>query len=132
MPGSTQSSFDGPITINVSIVNPTNPNTVALQIATELEYVSVVENFDDTITWNLQVPMGVEAYFDNPAIAFPGEDTGPLNPTRTATSVSIDWSNVDMERRGVSFHYCLYAVIVIDEVLIPVNLDPTVHNDPPT
>ncbi len=129
MPGS---SFDGPITIDVSIVNPTNPNTVALQIATDLRYVSVVENFDDTITWNLLVPVGVEAYFDNPAIGFPGEDTGPLNPARTATSIAIDWSNVGLERRGLSFHYCLYAVIVIGGVLIPVNLDPTVHNDPPT
>ncbi len=131
MPGG-QTPFDGPITIDVEILNPTDPDTVKLYIETDLRYVSVVEEYDDTITWNLQVPLGVTAYFDSPAIAFPGEDPGTLNPVRTPTSVTIDWSNTDSGRKGLSFHYQLYILIVIDEVIVPIDNDPTVHNDPPT
>jgi hypothetical protein len=128
----TQNPFSGPVTIPVTLLNPTDPLTVALQIPTDLRYISVIENYDNTLTWDLQPVPGVTAFFDTPAIDFFGQDTGSTVAEKTPSSVKLNWTNVAPTRRRQSYYYRLHAVVVINGILVPVILDPTVHNEPPT
>jgi hypothetical protein len=127
-----QDPFSGPVTIPVTLLNPTDPKTVALQIPTDLRYISVVENYENTLTWNLEPVPGVTVYFENPAIDFFGQDTGSTLALKTPSTVTINWVNIAPARRRQSYFYRLHAVVVIDGILVPVILDPTVHNEPPT
>jgi hypothetical protein len=124
----TPSPFAQNVVINVRIRNYTDVNTVALEIDSDLLYVRVVENFSGTITWNLDVPKGATAFFDNPGIQFV-ESSAPKPVRITNTQVVVGWTN---SQPGVSFHYRINVVIQIGSVLVPVRHDPTVHNDPPT
>src|SRR5688572_11589340 len=107
-----QDPFSGPVTIPVTILNPTDPKTVALQIPTDLRYISVVENYENTLTWNLEPVPGVTAYFENPAIDFFGQDTGSTLAQKTPSTVTINWVNIAPARRRQSYFYRLHAVVV--------------------
>lgn len=121
------------VTIQVSITSPTDPANVGLQIAADQRYLRVAENFDDTITWELNTSNAPGAFFDNPGIVFQNSP-GPLEIHRTpdGKQLSVFWSNVNPATRGQSFSYRLYVVVPIGGNLIPVVHDPTVHNEPPT
>jgi hypothetical protein len=117
--------------IHVGLRDHLDASLAALAIPTNLQYVSVEEDFADTITWILDVPENINAFFDNPAIEFV-ESTAPTPVRMSNTVVTVDWSNTNPALQGLSFHYRINVVIEIDSVLVPVNHDPTVHNDPPT
>jgi hypothetical protein len=125
--------FSGPVTIPVTVVgNLTSPDSFRLDIPTEFLYVSVIENYHNTITWELVPQTGIDAFFDTPAIDFPGQDTGSTLVEKTRSKVILQWMNVSPERRGRSYYYTLHVVVNAGGILIPVNHDPTVHNEPPT
>ena len=125
--------FSGPVTIPVTLIpSLTNPDAFHLEIPVELQYVSLIEGYDNTVTWNLIKPNGIDAFFETPAVTFDGQDTGARLIEKTASSVQIQWMNVASERRGRSFFYTLHVVVNNNGLLIPVNLDPTMHNEPPT
>lgn len=125
--------FSEPVTIPVTLVGSlTNPDHFHLEIPVELLYVSLIEDYNNTVTWNLSAPIGIDAYFDTPAVDFPGQDTGAMLLEKTNSSVKIQWTNVSQDRRGRSYYYTLHVVVNLNGLLIPVNLDPTMHNEPPT
>jgi hypothetical protein len=120
--------LDDPIDINIGILNPTVADAVALDISMANRYLIVAENFLGKIRWNLNVPSGVTARFDNPPLEFAEIDTPA--PVRVSDILAtVDWAN---NAPGLSFHYTLYVLIEIDESLVLISHDPTVHNDPPT
>jgi hypothetical protein len=120
-----------PIEIGVEVVNPTDANTVALHIPMDMLYLRIGTDFDGQIQWTLTGPNGgsTTAIWDNPSVVFNGNLS--VNPvvTNSRKTVTIDWANTDP---GVSFTYTMNALIEINNVLIPIRHDPTVHNDPPT
>jgi hypothetical protein len=119
------------ITVPVTVLNPTDPDAVALSLPVDQRYISIGVDEIATITWNLD-PEG-DAFFDVPAIDFFADNTGLLSFTRNSdTSISIEWLNVNPAAQGRSFFYRLHVVIPIGGNLIPIDHDPTVHNDPPT
>ena len=123
-------SFTSDFTIPVGITSTTSAENVALVVPAAMRYVSVIVNFDHTITWHLD-PGNSDAIFDDPPIVFLN-NPGPLVINRTNWTVTVDWQNVNEATRGRSFPYRLCVVVTIDGARIPVTHDPTVHNDPPT
>lgn len=126
-----QPPFDQAFTIPIGIANPTSPANAALTIDLALRYASVVENFDDTITWELDVPTGVVAKFDNPPIQF--VNGSPFQVERVSdTLATVSWSNPPGSARGLSFNYRINVLLYIDDLVVMVSHDPTIHNEPPT
>lgn len=126
-----QSPHDRGFTIPVAINNPDSALGAALEIPLPLRYASVVENFEDTITWDLLVPPGVSAKFDNPPIQFVGGDPFPVVRV-SDTRATVAWSNPPGARRGLSFNYRINVALTVGDLLVMVQHDPTMHNEPPT
>lgn len=123
-----QQPVAGPITIDVGILNYDSPADVALHISLDHRYLMVAEYFFNKIKWNLVVPQGVTARFDNPPIEFAEADTP--TPVRVCDTVAtVEWANT---APGLSFHYTIYVVVKFGETWVLVSHDPTVHNEPPT
>lgn len=123
-----QNSLTDGFTIPVTLEE--EEGSFGLSVPPQYQYVSVVENYDNTITWTLD-PNGFDAMFDNPPVVFLNSP-GPLHITRGNLEAKVEWSNVDMATRGQSFSYRLRVLVRINGMLIPISHDPTVHNDPPT
>lgn len=121
----------GPVSIAVKLEQDAQ-DRFYLTLPLESEYLSIAEGFDDVLTWDLEVPAHLNAYFDNPAITFSGQNSGALLINRQPNQVQYRWANLDDLSRGQSFYYTIHVVVNRDGMLIPVNHDPTVHNDPPT
>lgn len=126
-----QPPFAHAFTVPIGIADPTSPANAALTIPLALRYASVVENFDDTITWDLDVPTGVVAKFDNPPIQF--VDGSPFPVDRVSdTRATVAWSNPPGTGRRFSFNYRINVLLYIDDLVVMVSHDPTIHNEPPT
>lgn len=125
-----QQPFPEAFTIPVIITDGTT-SAAKVCVPQELKYASVAEDFDGTITWDLDVPTGVIAKFDDPPIQFYGGDPFPV--TRVSdTRATIGWANPAGANRGKSFNYRLNVRFIINDLVVLVSHDPTMHNEPPT
>lgn len=105
---------------------------MTLSIPADQLYINVPVGNALTITYNLVVDGPQNVIFDQPPITV-SNSSAPLisRPSNTVGLMTID--NTTWQAQGASFYYTIRAIwIQSDSVQIPVNLDPTVHNDPPS
>jgi hypothetical protein len=98
---------------------------------TEL-YINVPIGSTMTITYDLVVADGQTVIFDQPPITVSNSSAPAISrPTNTQAVMHID--NTTWQTQGASFYYTIHAIWVQSPtVQIPIRLDPTVHNDPPS
>jgi hypothetical protein len=95
-------------------------------------YINVPIGSTMTITYDLVVSDGQTVIFDQPPITVSNSSAPAISrPGNTQAVMHID--NTTWQTQGASFYYTIHAIWVQSPtVQIPIRLDPTVHNDPPS
>ena len=84
------------------------------------------------ITYELVVSNGQSVVFDQPPITV-SNSTEPAIVRISDTVAQMTIDNTSWQTQGASFYYTIHAIWVQSPtVRIPLSLDPTVHNDPPS
>jgi hypothetical protein len=85
-----------------------------------------------TITYTLDIPGGQNVVFDQPPVTVSNSSAPAIvRVSNTVAQMTID--NTTWQTQGASFYYTIHAIWVQSPtVQIPLSLDPTVHNDPPS
>ena len=91
-------------------------------------YISIPEKQSRTLIWTLNAPPNV--MFDTPAITLFGEQPIMSPMTSSFNRRQMTWTN-DEAVKGRSFSYTIHLLEETFNGIVPLTLDPIVHNEPP-